>query len=103
MPRGCLLSPCESAFLIVVNRQGDSSPRYVAGTGTRSASASGNTPAGKAMKALPFTSPDILKEPDATLTAAIKNGKGKMPPFAGKLTDVQITDVVAYIHTLQKK
>ena len=67
------------------------------------ADGTGNTPAGKAMKALPFHSPDILKEPDAALTAAIKNGKGKMPAFAGKLTDAQITDVVAYIHTLQKK
>jgi mono/diheme cytochrome c family protein len=25
-----------------------------------------------------------------------------MPAFTGKLTDAQITDVVAYIHTLQK-
>ena len=29
------------------------------------ADGSGNTPAGKAMKALPFNSPDILKESDA--------------------------------------
>jgi cytochrome c6 len=67
------------------------------------ADGSGNTPAGKAMKALPFNSPDVVKEPDATLMAAIKNGKGKMPSFSGKLTDAQISDVVAYIHTLQKK
>ena len=33
----------------------------------------------------------------------IKGGKNKMPAFSGKLTDAQITDVVAYIHTLQKK
>jgi cytochrome c6 len=63
----------------------------------------GDTPAGKAMKALPFNSPNVLKESDADLTAVIKNGKGKMPAFAGKLADAQITDVVAYIHTLQKK
>ena len=36
------------------------------------------------------------------LSAVIKNGKNKMPAFAGKLTDPQIADVVAYIHTLQK-
>ena len=36
------------------------------------------------------------------LLPSIKNGKNKMPAFAGKLTDPQITDVVAYIHTLQK-
>jgi cytochrome c6 len=62
----------------------------------------GNTPAGKAMKARPFNAPDVLKESDADLTAVIKNGKNKMPAFAGKLADPQIADVVAYIHTLQK-
>jgi mono/diheme cytochrome c family protein len=67
------------------------------------ADGNGNTPAGKAMKARPFNSPDVLKESDADLIGATKNGRGKMPAFAGKLTDPQITDVVAYIHTLQKK
>jgi cytochrome c6 len=62
----------------------------------------GSTPAGKAMKARPFNAPDVLKESDTDLTAVIKNGKNKMPAFTGKLTDTQITDVVAYIHTLQK-
>ena len=62
----------------------------------------GNTPAGKAMKARPFNAPDVLKESDTDLMAVIKNGKNKMPAFTGKLTDAQITDVVAYIHTLQK-
>jgi mono/diheme cytochrome c family protein len=67
------------------------------------ADGSGNTPAGKSMKALPFDSPDILKLSDADLIAATKKGKGKMPAYDGKLTDAQIKDVVAYIHTLQKK
>src|ERR1700679_4360746 len=61
----------------------------------------GDTPAGKAMKARPFNSPDVLKESDADLIAVIKNGKNKMPAFTGKLTDPQIADVVAYIRTLQ--
>ena len=52
---------------------------------------------------MPFNSPDVMKESDTDLIAVIKNGKNKMPAFAGKLTDAQITDVVAYIHTLQKK
>jgi mono/diheme cytochrome c family protein len=64
---------------------------------------SGSTPAGKAMKARPFDSPDVLKETDADLIATIKNGKNKMPAFAGKLSDAQVSDVLAYIHTLQKK
>lgn len=32
---------------------------------------------------------------------AVKNGKGKMKPFAGKLTDPQIKDVVTYFRTLK--
>lgn len=67
------------------------------------ADGSGNTPAGKAMKAHPFDSPDVLRQSDADLIAVIKNGKNKMPGFTGKLTDTQITDLVEHIHSLQKK
>ncbi|QMV19895.1 c-type cytochrome [Granulicella sp. 5B5] len=66
------------------------------------ADGSGNTPAGKAMKAVPFSSPDLVKASDADLIAATKNGKGKMPAYSGKLTDPQIKDLIAYIRTLQK-
>ena len=66
------------------------------------ADGSSNTPAGQKMKARPFNSPDVMKESDAELTAIIKKGKNKMPASEGKLTDAQITDLVAYIHTLQK-
>jgi len=59
-----------------------------------------------AMKVPSFKSPESIKESDADLTAAIKNGKGtgsvKMPAYTGKLTDAQIKDAVAYIRTLQK-
>jgi mono/diheme cytochrome c family protein len=67
------------------------------------ADGSGSTPAGKAMKAVPFSAPDIVNASDADLIADTKNGKGKMPAYAGKLTDDQIKDVVAHIRTLQKK
>src|SRR5580692_6585422 len=63
----------------------------------------GTTPAGKAMKAVPFTDPQILNKSDADLIAATKNGKGKMPAYAGKLSDGDIKAVIAYVHTLQKK
>jgi|SRR5277367_2607287 len=63
----------------------------------------GATPAGKAMKAIPFNSPEILAKSDADLITATKNGKDKMPAYAGKLSDGDIKAVVAYIHTLQKK
>jgi mono/diheme cytochrome c family protein len=43
-----------------------------------------------------------MKQSDADLVAVIQKGKNKMPAFAGKLTDAQIADLVAHIHTLQK-
>jgi len=67
------------------------------------ADGSGDTPAGKSSKVHPFSSPDVVKMSDDDLVAITKKGKGKMPAYAGKLTDAQITDVVAYIRTLQKK
>jgi mono/diheme cytochrome c family protein len=62
------------------------------------ADGTGNTPAGKAMKAPSFAT---LKASEADMIAATKNGKGKMPAYAGKLTDAQIKDTVSYIRTLK--
>ena len=67
------------------------------------ADGSGNTPAGKSTKARSFSDPDVVKMSDDDLIAVTKKGKAKMPAYAGKLTDAQITDVVAHIRTLQKK
>lgn len=61
------------------------------------------SPAGKAMKTPPFSTPELIKASDADLIAVTKSGKGKMPAYSGKLTDPQIKDVIAYIRTLQKK
>jgi mono/diheme cytochrome c family protein len=61
-----------------------------------------NTPAGHAIKAASFKTPSIIQTPDADLIAIVKNGKGKMPAFAGKLTDDQMKAAVAYIRILQK-
>jgi mono/diheme cytochrome c family protein len=59
-----------------------------------------------AMKVPSFKTPESVKESDADLSAAIKNGKGtgaiKMPAYTGKLTDAQIKDLVGYVRTLQK-
>jgi mono/diheme cytochrome c family protein len=41
------------------------------------------------------------KDSAADQIAAVKNGKGKMKPFAGKLTDDQIKAVVDYFRTLK--
>ncbi len=57
---------------------------------------------GKSMNIKSFKDPSQVKLTDAELIAATTNGKGKMPAYAGKLSDAQIKDVVAYIRTLQK-
>ena len=63
----------------------------------------GRMAAGKAaMGTKDLGSADIQKMSDADLTAAITNGKGKMPAYKGKLTDAQIKDLVSYIRTLKK-
>ena len=59
--------------------------------------------AGKpAMGTKDLGSADIQKMSDGDLTAAITNGKGKMPAYKGKLTDAQIGDLVKFIRTLKK-
>ena len=51
-----------------------------------------------------FASPEIQKETDAQLTETISKGKPpKMPAYAGKLKDTEITDLVTYIRGLAKK
>lgn len=41
------------------------------------------------------------KGSEKELSDSVKNGKGKMKPFAAKLTDAQIKDVVTYFRTLK--
>lgn len=45
--------------------------------------------------------PDIKKLSAEEEIASVKNGKGKMKAFAGKLTDEQIKDSVTYFRTLK--
>jgi len=67
------------------------------------ADGSGNSPTGKAMKVPDLRSDEVQKKTDAQLIEATTNGKGKMTPFKGKLTDAQIKDVVKYVRELAKK
>jgi cytochrome c6 len=55
-------------------------------------------PAGKSMKVPPFSA---SKSSEAEMIAVTKAGKGKMPAFAGKLTDAQIKEAVAFARTLK--
>ena len=66
------------------------------------ADGTGNTPVGKAMKVRSLKSPEDIKATDAELFRDTKSGVGKMQGYAGKLTDAQIADVVAFIRSLQK-
>ncbi len=45
---------------------------------------------------------DVQKQSDADLVAAVSKGKGKMPAYAGKLSDDEIKSVVAFVRTLKK-
>lgn len=93
------------AFLILIvhgNAQTAADSRYTEKCQVcHGATGRGDTPAGKAMGARAFNSPDVIKQSDADLLEVIKNGKGKMPAFAGKLTAPQMTVLVAYIRKLQ--
>jgi cytochrome c6 len=45
---------------------------------------------------------DVQKNSDADLVGAVSKGKGKMPAYAGKLSDDEIKGVVAFVRTLKK-
>ncbi len=54
----------------------------------------------KMMGVKPVSDPSMKALTTAQVTAAVKNGKGKMKPVAG-LTDAQVKDVVTYFKTLK--
>ena len=56
---------------------------------------------GKMMGIKPVTDPAINKLTVAEMFTAVKGGKGKMRPFAGKLTDPEIKASVTYYHGLK--
>ena len=62
----------------------------------------GSTSIGKSLKIADLHSESAAKMSDADLKNVITNGKNKMPPFKGKLTDAQLDQVVSYIRELQK-
>lgn len=57
---------------------------------------------GKKMGVHDFHSPDVQKESDADLAAAIEKGKNKMPAYGKSLKTEDIQGLVAYIRTLGK-
>ena len=62
---------------------------------------SAGTPNAGMAKMMDIKAASEYKDSAKEQEAAVKNGKGKMKPYAGKLTDDQIKDVVAYFRTLK--
>jgi len=61
----------------------------------------GMTPMGKSMKLRDLRSAEVQKQSDAELTKVTADGKGKMPAYKGKLTDAEISAVVAHMRALK--
>ena len=65
------------------------------------ADGSGSTSMGKAMKLRDLGSPEVQKQTDAELLTVTADGKAKMPAYKGKLTDAEISALVAHMRTLK--
>jgi cytochrome c6 len=61
------------------------------------------TDMGKSMHAADLTGNGVQRQSEAQLSKVVKNGKGKMPSFDGKLADDDIKAVVTYVKGLGKK
>ena len=59
------------------------------------------TAIGKKLGAKDFQDPDVVKLSEAGLTNVIAEGKNKMPPYKGKLTDDQIKALAQYIKEMK--
>jgi cytochrome c6 len=62
-----------------------------------------NVPAGKALKARDFHSPEVQGETDEVLASVITTGKNKMPAYGKQLKPAEIATLVAYSRALGKK
>ena len=59
------------------------------------------TAVGKKLGAKDFQNPDVAKMSEAELMSISTDGKNKMPPYKGKLTDDQIKALVKYIKEMK--
>ncbi|MHB2007271.1 MAG: c-type cytochrome [Acidobacteriaceae bacterium] len=66
------------------------------------ANGNGDTPTGKALKAVDFRDPQVVKASDADLATIISRGKKMMPAFGGRLSSADIDSLVSCIRTLPK-
>lgn len=97
---GIVLVAMMAATMTTAFAQGSGADTYKAKCAMcHAADGTASGPAGKSMNVPSFRA---SKETEAQMIAETKAGKGKMPAFAGKLTDDQIKDVIVYVRTLQK-
>ena len=89
------------AFSIPAHAQGAESTYKGKCAACHSADGTGSA-MGKKMGARDFHSPDVQKQSDADLTAAIAKGKNKMPSYEKSLKPEDIQGLVAYIRTFGK-
>ncbi len=59
----------------------------------------GQTGMGKALKLKDLGSADVQK---SDIAAVVKDGKGKMPAYKGKISDDEINAVVTFVKSLKK-
>jgi len=67
------------------------------------ADASGNTALGKKNNIKDLKSPEAQKATDTEWFELISKGKKPMPPFAGRLKEEQIHQIISYLRELGKK
>jgi mono/diheme cytochrome c family protein len=96
---GVMLAALMAASTITAFAQGSGADTYKAKClMCHAADGTASGPAGKAMNVPSFKA---SKQTEAEMIAETKAGKGKMPSFAGKLTDAQIKDVITYVKSLK--
>jgi mono/diheme cytochrome c family protein len=67
------------------------------------ADGSGNTPAGKSMKARDLRSAEVQKQSDGELAKVVADGRGKMPGYKSSMSPEEIHAIVGYLRTFAKK
>ena len=102
----CLQAGVLAGLTLPAVMQAESDPATIYKTNCvlcHSANGSGESSTGKALHAKDLRSPEIQKQSDEDLVAAITKGKGKMPSFGAKIKPDDMKKLVAYIRELPKK
>jgi mono/diheme cytochrome c family protein len=72
-------------------------------TGCHGRNADASTPAGRAWHVPDLHSAVVQQTSDAQLLQILRDGKGKMPPWGGLLSPIDLNHVLAYVRTLKNQ